>query len=102
MRETAAVLAGAGNASRSAALLRMANLTRDAALALFVKGTAEKPGGYFEAGYPGGQRVEVRTCVDFLTVANAMPEDIDAPMAAIAMGDTNIRHGHCMPFTAIA
>jgi len=80
MRETAAILAGAGNASRAAALLSMANLTRDATLALFVKGTTGDPGGYFAAGYPAGKRVEVRTCVDFLTVANAMPQDIDALM----------------------
>ena len=50
MRETAAILAGAGNASRAAALLSMANLTRDATLALFVKGTTGDPGGYFAAG----------------------------------------------------
>ena len=82
MRETAKVMEGAGNASRAAALTGMANLTRDATLALFVKGTAGDPGGYFQAGYPGGQRVAVRTCVDFLTVANAMPQDVDQSMGA--------------------
>lgn len=68
LRETARLQHSNGNLPRSAELSGLANLTQAATLSLYEPGQ-----GFFSAAYPNGSTVPVRTCVDFLSVANSIP-----------------------------